>query len=361
MALYKSDQAGVLRGVYIAKRLIQEWGLKDFQAAGFPGCFMAESRCDPKAYNKAEKSGRFKGSSANGSGYGAGLAQWSNTWKRSIQQQFNRYTPIESWTLDQQIQIVIRTCKPTFISMIKRCSSAAEATDIVLRGYENGGGGTGGLRSKQSMKAYTWCKNVYIADVGRRTFADGYIGALAERTAWANVILKQMGSVNVSDIENLGSIGGFDQSMGDNMMIAGSGPGGMQVQNQYPVHMEYETFSGTGGNIFEITDKNAVSQAAFADPESTDNRIDIATGRETHIRIYSTNDSKIVLDELAMPLFYNKDNYANKGIKGERERDNTARIEKGSGNANPSTNENTSTNKKEGNSETTDKKETTSA
>jgi len=45
---------------------------------------MAESRCDPKAYNKAEKSGRFKGSSANGGGYGAGLAQWSNTWKQSI-------------------------------------------------------------------------------------------------------------------------------------------------------------------------------------------------------------------------------------------------------------------------------------
>ena len=46
------------------------------------------------------------------------------------------------------------------------------------------------------MKAYTWCKNVYIPDVGRKSFADGYIGALAERTAWANVILQKMGSVN---------------------------------------------------------------------------------------------------------------------------------------------------------------------
>ena len=74
MAISGGDLAGVTRGVYIAKTLMQQMGLKDFQAAGFPGCFMAESRCNPAAYNKAEKSGQFKGSSANGSGYGAGLA-----------------------------------------------------------------------------------------------------------------------------------------------------------------------------------------------------------------------------------------------------------------------------------------------
>lgn len=337
MALYKSDQAGVIRGVYIAKVLMQQWGLKDFQAAGFPGCFMAESRCNPQAYNKAEKAGRFKGSSANGAGYGAGLAQWSNTWKRDIQRMFNRYSPIESWTLDQQIQIVIRTCKPTFINMIRGCSSVTQSTDLVLRGYENGGGGSGGLRSKQSMKAYTWCKNVYIADVGRRNFPDGYIGALAERTAWANQVLRQMGSVNMADISNLGSIGGYDQSM--DMSMGGGGTGYGMQQYQYPVHTEYETFSGSGGSIFEKTEMNAISQAAFVDPSTMENRINVALGRDTHTRIYSTNDSKIVLDELALPVYHKNDNYANKGIVGEREKDNTARIEKGSGTVNSSTGE----------------------
>ena len=330
MALSGGDLAGVTRGVYIAKTLMQQMGLKDFQAAGFPGCFMAESRCNPAAYNKAEKSGSFKGSSANGSGYGAGLAQWSNAWKYSIQKMFNRYSPIESWTLDQQIQIVLKTCKPTFINMIRNCTSAAQATDLVLRGYENGGGGSGGLRSKQSMKAYTWCKNVYIPDVGRKTFADGYIGALAERTAWANVILKKMGSVNLSDISNLGSIGGADTTLGigDNMY-----GGQMMNPNAYPVHTEYETFSGSGGNVFEKTDKNAISQAAFTDPSTVDTDVNFLNGRDIHVRIYSTNDSKIVLDELSLPVYHEADNYANKYVKGKREVDNTARIEKGSGDA----------------------------
>lgn len=331
MAISGGDLAGVTRGVYIAKTLMQKMGLKDFQAAGFPGCFMAESRCNPAAYNKAEKAGRFKGSSANGSGYGAGLAQWSNAWKYSIQKMFGKYSPIETWTLDQQIQIVLRTCKPTFINMLRGCTSAAQATDLVLRGYENGGGGSGGLRSKQSMKAYTWCKNVYIPDVGRKSFADGYIGALAERTAWANVILQKMGSVNLSDISNLGSIGGIDTTMGIGDNMYGGQMGGFANGNQYPVHTEYETFSGSGGNIFEKTDKNAISQAAFVDPSTVNTDVGFLTSKELHVRIYSTNDSKIVLDELSLPTYHQSDNYANKGIVGARETDNTARIEKGSG------------------------------
>lgn len=96
------------------------WHLKDFQAAGFAGCFMEESGCDPGAYNAAEKSGRFKGSSANGSGYGAGLAQWSNAWKRQIQRQFHNFRPIENWSLDQQIDIVTQGCSESFINLLRK-------------------------------------------------------------------------------------------------------------------------------------------------------------------------------------------------------------------------------------------------
>lgn len=290
----------VLNGVYIVKKLMSDLGLTDYQAAGFAGCFMAESGCNPGSYNKAEKSGTFSGSSANGSGYGAGLAQWSNSWKTSIQKQFNRYTPIESWTLNQQIEIVTKGCASSFIAMIKRCSSVSQSTDIVLRGYENGSAGKGTtLRSTTSMKGYTWCKRSYIADVGYQTFSDGYIGALTARTAWANKILKAMGSTNLADLSGLGDIAGsVDYGLGG---VTGG------TSNSYPVHSEYTTFTGAGGNIYENAGTNAFTQASFSDAKIDQNN------NTQHTRIYSTNDACIVLDELAIP--YDEDvTYANKGV-----------------------------------------------
>ena len=180
----------LLNGVYITKKIMDTWHLKDFQAAGFAGCFMEESGCDPGAYNAAEKSGRFKGSSANGSGYGAGLAQWSNAWKRQIQKQFHNSRPIENWSLDQQIAIVTQGCSESFINLLRKTTSVGQSTDIVLRGYENGSAGKGTkLRSQQSMKAYTWCKTSYMADGSSRSFKVGFIGALTCSTSWANAVL----------------------------------------------------------------------------------------------------------------------------------------------------------------------------
>ena len=43
------------------------------QAAGIMGVIQAESNGDPAAYNKKEKAGKYKGSAANGAGYGAGI------------------------------------------------------------------------------------------------------------------------------------------------------------------------------------------------------------------------------------------------------------------------------------------------
>ena len=201
------------------------------------------------------------------------------------------------------------------------------------------------------MCAYTWAKTVWIPNIGTKSFANGYIGLLTNRTANANIILQAMGSTDLADLANLGSIGGYDMSiMGDAMEGAGMSMGSV---NQYPVHPEYETFNGTGGNVFEKVDKNSISQASFTDPSSGQTMQNFLTSKDLHVRIYSTNDSKIVLDELALPVYHENDNYANKGIKGERERDNTARIEKGSGDNNKttdssvidsSTNINTSTN-----------------
>lgn len=302
----------LLNGVYITKKIMDTWHLKDFQAAGFAGCFMEESGCDPGAYNAAEKSGRFKGSSANGAGYGAGLAQWSNAWKRQIQQQFNNPRPIENWSLDQQIAIVTKGCSESFINLLRKTTSVGQSTDIVLRGYENGSAGKGTkLRSQQSMKAYTWCKTSYMADGSRRTFSDGYIGALTCRTSWANAVLSKMGSVNLADLSGLGTEVSGDGEFGS------FESGNMGDSNAYPVHDEYTTYTGQGGNIFENSKDNAFQLAS-----STSKQTKITSKDQfasNHTRIYSTNDSCIVLDELKIPYEANDTTieYANQGITSE--------------------------------------------
>ena len=304
----------LLNGVYITKKIMDTWHLKDFQAAGFAGCFMEESGCDPGAYNAAEKSGRFKGSSANGSGYGAGLAQWSNAWKRQIQRQFHNSRPIENWSLDQQIAIVTQGCSKSFINLLRKTTSVGQSTDIVLRGYENGSAGKGTkLRSQQSMKAYTWCKTSYMADGSRRTFKDGYIGALTCRTSWANAVLSKMGSVNLADLSGLGTevSGGLDSGG------FGDGGAGMGNSNAYPVHDEYQTFTGQGGNIFENSKDNAFQMASATSKQTMFSSKDKFAS--SHTRIYSTNDSCIVLDELKIPYNSNDPDieYANQGITKE--------------------------------------------
>ena len=302
----------LLNGVYITKKIMDTWHLKDFQAAGFAGCFMEESGCDPGAYNAAEKSGRFKGSSANGSGYGAGLAQWSNAWKRQIQRQFHNSRPIENWSLDQQIAIVTQGCSESFINLLRKTTSVGQSTDIVLRGYENGSAGKGTrLRSQQSMKSYTWCKTSYMADGSRRTFKDGYIGALTCRTSWANAVLSKMGSVNLADLSGLGT----EVSDGlDGGGFGDTGGAGMGNSNAYPVHDEYQTFTGQGGNIFENSKDNAFQMASATSKQTMFSSKDKFAS--SHTRIYSTNDSCIVLDELKIP--YNSNDpaieYANQGI-----------------------------------------------
>ena len=303
----------LLNGVYITKKIMDTWHLKDFQAAGFAGCFMEESGCDPGAYNAAEKSGRFKGSSANGAGYGAGIAQWSNAWKRQIQRQFHNSRPIENWSLDQQIAIVTQGCSESFINLLRKTTSVGQSTDIVLRGYENGSGGKGTkLRSQKSMKAYTWCKTSYMADGSRRTFKDGYIGALTCRTSWANAVLSKMGSVNLADLSGLGT-----EVAGSSLDNGGYGYDGMGNSNAYPVHDEYQTFTGQGGNIFANSKDNAFQMASATSKQTMFSSKDKFAS--SHTRIYSTNDSCIVLDELKIP--YNPNDptieYANQGVTKE--------------------------------------------
>lgn len=152
-----------------------------------------------------------------------------------------------------------------------------------------------------------------MADGSRRTFKDGYIGALTCRTSWANAVLSKMGSVNLADLSGLGTevSGGLDSGG------FSDGGAGMGNSNAYPVHDEYKTFTGQGGNIFENSKDNAFQMASATSKQTMFSSKD--NFASSHTRIYSTNDSCIVLDELKIP--YNSNDptieYANQGITKE--------------------------------------------
>lgn len=69
--------------------------------------------------------------------------------------------------------------------------------------------------------------------------------------------------------------------------------------NTYPVHSEYDTFSGNGGrSVFELVDDNTLRIGSL---DVSRGLIDTSTNTQ-HTRIFSTNDATIVLDELSLPL-----------------------------------------------------------
>lgn len=107
----------------------------------------------------------------------------------------------------------------------------------------------------------------------------------------------------------------------------GGGLYGQQETNTYEVHDEYVTLSQQYGNIFENIEDNAISVASMTTDASWF-LPDSSVKSQSYVRIYSTNDSSIVLDELSLPVYHDNDTYANKGIKGAKERDNMARIDR---------------------------------
>lgn len=157
-------------------------GLSAEQAAGMVGCFYAESNCNPKAFNAQEKAGRFKGSSANGAGYGAGIAQWSKGRKQSLKNLMSRTDSIENWDLNTQLDAVWKEItlgeKSRFLAVLKGKHSVWDATDVALRGYENGGNGE--LASEAQINKYRWCH--------------GYAGAMNTRNGYAEQVYAEYNS-----------------------------------------------------------------------------------------------------------------------------------------------------------------------
>ena len=178
-------------GEKLIQVLMSEFGLQKFQAAAFAGVFMAESGLNPAAYNKEEKSGRgVPGQSkataqklAATCGYGAGLAQWTFQERKSkAVAALNKsrgtsynWRVLEAIPLEDQVRMVGLELKAPFMQKVKASRSVEEAVDLVLRGYENGGGGSGALCSTAAIDKYTWC--------------GGYKGAMKTRVGFAKSFL----------------------------------------------------------------------------------------------------------------------------------------------------------------------------
>lgn len=84
--------------------LTQQLGLTSPGAVAAVANMMQESGLNPGAYNKGEKSGTYRGSSANGGGYGAGIIQWSLDWKWKIEEYAGR--KVEECTLNEQLNFL---------------------------------------------------------------------------------------------------------------------------------------------------------------------------------------------------------------------------------------------------------------
>ena len=88
-------------------------------------------------------------------------------------------------------------------------------------------------------------------------------------------------------------------------------------QNAYPVHSDYLTFSSEYGNLFKASENDAITRAAFVNSSILNENDKLYREDKTNIqgRIYSTNDTLLVLDELSLPTDYKNDVYVSKDVK----------------------------------------------
>lgn len=140
-------------GNKVISALMSILGLTREQAAGIAGVMTAESGVNPAIFNKGEKAGIYKSSSANNQGtpygtkhspwsYGAGICQWTfcDRKEKAIMgglgvskeqaKQIIMTKGIEGLSLDDQIKMLafeLRTTYRATLAGIKKCTSASQA------------------------------------------------------------------------------------------------------------------------------------------------------------------------------------------------------------------------------------------
>ena len=139
-------------------------GMSSTGAAAIVGTLQAESSLDPTIH------AQMKGDT------GEGLAQWTGSRKNTFWKILEgiepgarkRYGSISKVPFERQLDVVMAE-RPDVISAISNANNVNTATDIMLRGYENGGGTIGTLATKQQMdNIYGKWNNGYDKQMAKR-------------------------------------------------------------------------------------------------------------------------------------------------------------------------------------------------
>ena len=139
-------------------------GMSKTGAAAIVGTLQAESGLDPTVHAK------MKGDS------GEGLAQWTGSRKKNFWKTLEtiepgaqkRYGSIDRVPLERQLDVVLAE-RPGITNVIHTAKDIGTATDIMLRGYENGGGTVGSMASRKQMNnIYGKWNNDYNTQINKR-------------------------------------------------------------------------------------------------------------------------------------------------------------------------------------------------
>lgn len=106
-------------------------GFTPVQVSGILGNLIAESNLNTSAINKEEKESGL-------SGFGRGIAQWSNSRVKDFEKLYGK--KIEESSLDEQLDFAWHEMqqRPAFLDAITSSTTLQEASDAVYRGFENG-------------------------------------------------------------------------------------------------------------------------------------------------------------------------------------------------------------------------------
>lgn len=133
---------------YAKQWLIQNEKLTNEQASALVGVLYAESKLDPSIHEYGKESNPYAGQ---------GIAQWTGRARQQhvkdlYKQIYGKSKEIKQMTLDEQLRVMIAEFKERTGNWerFKKSTNLDKATDIVWRGYENGGNYA--LASHQQME-----------------------------------------------------------------------------------------------------------------------------------------------------------------------------------------------------------------
>lgn len=133
----------------VKTRIMKDLGWTEYQAAALLGIIQCESGFKVAAVNQREKAGTYTGSAANGTGYGAGLIQWSLGRKTSALKMLQHYNAmhkissrpnsVEECTLDDQITMIeLELTSGNLNNLVKQTKDVREALKVLYTYYVGG-------------------------------------------------------------------------------------------------------------------------------------------------------------------------------------------------------------------------------